>query len=146
MTIGLAGRAEAYSGDGKGQTPTPVTIARRANRQVSQAVPRAGQRAHDTRSRLTGSYLPASTALPPIDRLPGGPHLRVTDSPRPDALRRFVDRTPSADEVARFARKVRYATGHMEAAGFRPPTDVDEGVAQIAAWHRAGRPRIGWMP
>jgi hypothetical protein len=96
MTVGLAGRAGAYSGDGKGQTPTPVTIARRTNKRASRPVPQHLHRAGrpDTGSQPTDSLLPAITALPPIDRLPGDPHLLVTDSARPDALRQFVeDRT-----------------------------------------------------
>lgn len=59
-------------------------------------------------------------------------------------LRRWGDLTPSADEVARFSRKVRYLCAPMAETGFAPATSVDEGIAGIAAWHRAGRPEIGW--
>jgi 2-alkyl-3-oxoalkanoate reductase len=59
-------------------------------------------------------------------------------------VRRFVTATPSAEEVARFARKVRYTTGPMSAAGYVPPTDVGQAMAGIAQWHRAGRPPPGW--
>lgn len=59
-------------------------------------------------------------------------------------LRRWVDHTPSADEVARFSRKVRYPCVPMAETGFLPAISLDEGLAGIAAWHRAGRPRVGW--
>lgn len=95
MTVGLAGRAGAYSGDGKGQTPTPVTITRTSKQSppMTQNQHSAGAQA-PTLSRPTGPRLPASMALPPIDHLPGDPHLLQLNSPRPDALHRFVeDRT-----------------------------------------------------
>ncbi len=56
------------------------------------------------------------------------------------ALDRFVARTPSHDEVARFRIPVQYAIGRMVAAGYRPRISVEQGVADIAAWDRAGRP------
>lgn len=62
----------------------------------------------------------------------------------PSPFRHFAARTPSADEIARFARKVRYTTGPMIAAGYVPPTNLGKAMAQIAAWHRAGRPGRGW--
>ncbi len=55
-------------------------------------------------------------------------------------LERFVARTPSHDEVARFGTPVRYAIDRMLATGFAPKITLAEGVADIAAWERAGRP------
>lgn len=55
-------------------------------------------------------------------------------------LERFVARTPSHDEVRRFATPVRYAIERMVATGYTPRIDVARGVADIAAWDRAGRP------
>ncbi|WP_028967563.1 NAD-dependent epimerase/dehydratase family protein [Sphingomonas phyllosphaerae] len=57
-----------------------------------------------------------------------------------DPLERFVARTPSHDEVARFRTSVRYAIDRMQATGFTPRISVADGVADIAAWERAGRP------
>ncbi|MEH3102732.1 MAG: NAD(P)-dependent oxidoreductase [Sphingomonas phyllosphaerae] len=57
-----------------------------------------------------------------------------------DLLDRFVARTPSADEVARFRTPVRYAIDRMRATGYCPRITVAQGVADIAAWERAGRP------
>jgi UDP-glucose 4-epimerase len=51
-----------------------------------------------------------------------------------------VARTPSHDEVARFRTAVRYATDRMLATGFSPTITLAQGVADIAAWERAGRP------
>ena len=59
-------------------------------------------------------------------------------------LRRWVDHTPSSDEAARFSRKVRYLCAPMAETGFAPATSLDGGIAGIAAWHRAGRPGVGW--
>lgn len=55
-------------------------------------------------------------------------------------LDRFVTRTPSHDEIARFAAPVRYDIARMLATGYRPRISLAEGVAGIAAWERAGRP------
>jgi UDP-glucose 4-epimerase len=55
-------------------------------------------------------------------------------------LDRFVARTPSHDEVARFRTPVRYAIDRMLATGYHPRTTVEQAVADIAAWDRAGRP------
>ncbi|WP_341208338.1 NAD(P)-dependent oxidoreductase [uncultured Sphingomonas sp.] len=57
-----------------------------------------------------------------------------------DPLERFVARTPSHDEVARFRTSVRYAIDRMQATGFTPRISVADGIADIAAWERAGRP------
>jgi UDP-glucose 4-epimerase len=57
-----------------------------------------------------------------------------------DPLERFVARTPSYDEVARFRTSVRYTIERMQATGFTPRISVAEGIADIAAWERAGRP------
>ena len=60
----------------------------------------------------------------------------VTLSP----LERFVARTPSRDEIARFGTAVRYDIARMLSAGYRPRVTLADGVADIAAWDRAGRP------
>lgn len=57
-----------------------------------------------------------------------------------DPLERFVARTPSHDEVARFRTPVRYTIDRMRATGFTPRISLAQGVADIAAWERAGRP------
>ncbi len=55
-------------------------------------------------------------------------------------LQRFVELTPSADEVVRFASTTDYAIDAMLATGFVPRISVAQGVAGIAQWEKAGRP------
>lgn len=55
-------------------------------------------------------------------------------------LDRFVARTPSQDEMTRFATSVRYSTTRMLATGYRPKISLARGIAGIATWERAGRP------
>lgn len=102
-----------------------------------------------TWNRYLESLADAVGAPPgPIFALPGPGRLALRKLAKavgaPGPLRRFVERTPSADEVARFARKVRYTTAAMAAAGYRPSTTLSRGVAGIAGWHRGGRPEPGW--
>ncbi len=55
-------------------------------------------------------------------------------------LARFVEMTPSVDEVARFSSPTEYAIDAMVATGFRPLISVEQGIAGIAAWDAAGQP------
>jgi 2-alkyl-3-oxoalkanoate reductase len=55
-------------------------------------------------------------------------------------LARFVEMTPSADEVARFSSPTEYAIDAMVATGFRPLISLEEGIAGIAAWDAEGQP------
>jgi 2-alkyl-3-oxoalkanoate reductase len=55
-------------------------------------------------------------------------------------LARFVEMTPSADEVTRFSSPTEYAIDAMVATGFRPLISVEQGIAGIAAWDAAGQP------
>lgn len=94
----------------------------------------------------------ATGAPPPAGHLPGRATLAARKAAKALAmlarragvaappLERFVARTPSRDEVERFAVDVTYAVDRMVAAGYRPRIDVAHGVAGIAAWDRAGRP------
>lgn len=81
--------------------------------------------------RITLAARKGAKALATIARLGG-----VTLPP----LDRFVANTPSRDEVVRFATPVRYATDRMTATGYVPRIGLAEGLADIAAWERAGRP------
>lgn len=100
-------------------------------------------------ARAADAPFAAQFTLPGPGRLALRKAARVIEmiggSARSGPLHRFIQQTPSADEVGRFARKVRYTTRPMETAGYLPPTGLGEAIAQIAAWHRAGRPAPGWQ-
>jgi 2-alkyl-3-oxoalkanoate reductase len=53
---------------------------------------------------------------------------------------RFVEMTPSADEVVRFSSPTEYAIDAMVATGFRHLISVEKGIAGIAAWDAEGQP------
>lgn len=61
-------------------------------------------------------------------------------------LERWIALTPSADEISRFAGRVRYRTGLMSATGFACSTNLALACRKIVGWYANGCPKPGWTP
>jgi 2-alkyl-3-oxoalkanoate reductase len=90
----------------------------------------------------------AVKAVPgPVQPMPGGAKLALRKGAKALGMilpfgpfDRFVEMTPSADEISRFRNPTKYVIDAMLATGFRPSMSVELGIAGIALWDAAGQP------